>query len=92
MRRYLIQLTHSKHHDACVRALDAIVRYGGHLVTNAEWGCKVGVHSGWAIVEVENLDQAVQMVPPEFREDATIVELSKFTTEEIQAWVDGLDV
>lgn len=90
MPRYLIQLTHGSDHEVCVRALHTVERYGGHLFTHADWGCKAGVHSGWLIVEVDNRNAAIQMVPPEFRDEAQIVELNKFTKTEIEEWVQKL--
>ena len=92
MQRYLIQVTHSDDHKACVLALAATERNGGHFATNIDWGCKAGVHSGWLIVELDNRTRAMQMIPSEFREDEVrIVELNKFTREEILSWVDELD-
>ncbi len=91
MPRYLIQLTHGSDHKVCVRALAAIERYGGHLFTNVDWGCKVGMHSGWLIVELDSRDEAMQMVPPEFREEAQVIELNRFSKEEIASWVAKLD-
>jgi hypothetical protein len=91
MQRYLIEVPHSDDHEACVRALGATQRYGGHFATNVDWGCKGGVHSGWLIVEVKNRHQAMQMVAPEFRDEVRIVELNKFTREEIRSWVAELD-
>jgi hypothetical protein len=90
MPRYLISLTHGADHEVCVRALHSIERYGGHLFTHAEWGCKAGVHSGWLVVELDSRDAAMQMIPPEFRDDAQVVELNKFTHEEIAEWVAKL--
>lgn len=91
MPRYLIHLTHGSDHEVCVRALAAIERYGGHLFTNVDWGCKSGNHSGWLVVELNSRDEAMQMVPPEFRKETQIVELNRFTREEIAAWVAKLD-
>ena len=85
MTRYLIELTHEDEHTACLKALRAIERYGAHLLTEMDWGCKFGTHCGWLIAEVDNRNDAVRLVPPEFREDARIVELNKFTREEIRA-------
>ena len=85
MTRYLIELTHEDEHTACIKALRAIERYGAHLLTEMDWGCKVGTHCGWLIAEVDNRNDAVRLVPPEFREEARIVELNKFTREEIRA-------
>ena len=91
MPRYMIHLTHGSDHQVCVRALEAIRRYGGHLFTNAEWGCKTGVHSGWLTVELDNRDAAMQMVPPEFRQETQVIELNKFTKKEIDSWVSKLN-
>lgn len=87
----MICLTHESDHEMCVRALHAIERYGGHLFTQAEWGCKAGVHCGWITVELDNREAAMQMVPPEFRKDAQVVELNRFTKAEVAAWIDNLD-
>ena len=90
MPRYLIQLTHADEHAACVRALHAVQQYGSHLVTHLDWGCKDGVHSGWAIAECENRGVAMQMVPPEMRQEARVVKIDKFTPDEIVDWLDAL--
>lgn len=91
MQRYLIELTHGSDHEECVRALAATERHGGHFAINVEWGCKAGVHTGWLIVELDNKGQAMQMIPPEFREDeCRIVRLDKFTKQEILGWVAAL--
>jgi hypothetical protein len=44
-----------------------------------EWGCKAGVHSSWFIVDLSKREEAILMDPPEFRQDAVIVELNQFT-------------
>lgn len=91
MPRYMINLPHGSDHEICVRALHAIERYGGHLFTNAEWGCNAGVHCGWAIVELENREAALQMIPPELRQEAQVVELNRFTRDQLAEWVKKLD-
>jgi hypothetical protein len=85
--RYIIQLPHGESSAACIRAIQAIEKYGSHLLTNMDWGCKAGVHCGWTIVEVGNRQAAMQLVPPEARQDAVIVELNRFTKEEMASWV-----
>jgi hypothetical protein len=90
MPRYLIEVKHDEGHAACVRALDAIESYGSHFFTNADWGCKDGVHSCWVIADLENRDEAKLMIHPEFRHDARIVQLNKFTRDEIARLVAGL--
>jgi len=92
MPRYLIELTHEDDHVACVQALDAIQRYGAHIFTNAEWGCKVGVHCGWLIVELDSEREAMQLVPPEFRDSARIVEIERFSREYVMSLKRKYDV
>src|SRR5678815_3275582 len=84
--RYMIQLPHEGNRTACIRAIQAIQRHGSHLITHMDWGCKAGVHTGWAVVEADNLQLATMMVPSECRRDATITELNRFTTEEMASW------
>jgi hypothetical protein len=91
MPRYLIELTHGDEHVACIKALRAIEQSGSHFVTHADWGCKDGIHSGWLIAELGSRDEALQIVPPEYRHEARIVELNRFTREQIASWMDQLE-
>jgi len=88
MPRYLIELPHEDDHTACVKALRTIEKYGAHLLTQ---GCKAGTHCCWLIAEVSSRDEAMQLVPPGFRQEARIVELNKFTREEIASLVTELE-
>jgi hypothetical protein len=80
---YLIEVRHESGGEACVRALHALDQSGSHFVTHADFGCADGAHCGWLTVEVESRKIAEQIVPPEFRSAVRIVELRKFTREEI---------
>jgi hypothetical protein len=82
----MIQLPHEGNRDACVRAIQAIQKHGSHLMTHIDWGCKAGVHIGWAIVEADSVQMVIMMVPAECRKDTTITELNRFTTEEMASW------
>lgn len=87
MPRFIIQLPHADDRTSCIRAIQAIERHGSHLLTHMDWGCKAGVHTGWAIVDVGNRQEAMQLVPPQARHDVVIVELNRFTKEEMASWV-----
>ena len=91
MPRYLIELSHRDEHFACVKALRAIEQSGSHFVTHADWGCKAGTHSGWLIAELDSRDEAMGMVPPEFRQEVRIVELNRFTKEQITSLIAELE-
>ena len=90
MPKFLIEVSHFSDHEGCVRALHALVTYGSHFITHADWGCRVGVHKSWLIVEVDSQDTAKGMVPPNFREDTKVTQLNKFTRQEIEDLVEGL--
>ena len=91
MPRFLIKVTHGADQTTCIKALQAIDRYGSHLLTNAEWGCQDGTHTGWLIGEFESREQALQVVPPDFRKDCTIVEVVRFTREYIASVVASVE-
>jgi hypothetical protein len=81
---YLIEVRHEDGRQGCIKALHALDQSGSHFVTHADFGCEDGIHCGWLTVDVEDRKLAEQIVPPEFRADARIVQLRKFTREEIQ--------
>ena len=83
MEKYLIEVPHEASEYACVNAVRVFLQTGSHFLANADWGCHDGEHKAWLLVEVENKDQARQIVPPAFRSDARIVMLHKFTREEM---------
>ena len=91
MARFLIELTHGSEGNACLKALHAIEQAGSHFVTRAEWGCVDGDHCGWLTVEVDSREEALQIVPPEFRKEARVVELNRFTRENIAAMIAKLE-
>jgi len=57
----------------------------GYL-NNFDWGCKDGVHTGWAIIEAENASQALGVVPAVVRDKARAVKLSKFESDMVEKW------
>ena len=91
MPKFLIEFRHSTEYEGCVRALNAIVVHGSHIISEAEWGCEDGVHSGWLIADLDSREEAMQLVPPEYRNDTTIVQLRTWSRDEIEAMVKELE-
>ncbi len=87
MPRYIIELPHDDEYAACVKFLQAIEMRGSHFATKADWGCKDGRHCGWLIVELDSREEALRLVPLELRHEARVVELNRFTREEIASMV-----
>lgn len=83
MYRFLIEVPHEEETVACARAVEILLSTGSHFLSHAEWGCLDGVHKGWIILEAENKEQAKNMLPPAYRNEALIVKLNKFTLEQI---------
>ncbi len=84
MDRYMIQASHDPDPAACSRMVESFLRAGAHYLTNAEWGCKAGVHTAWILVEAGSEAEARLMVPPAIRNTALLVKLNRFTPEQIR--------
>jgi hypothetical protein len=83
--RYLIEVPHENSKEACNRAIKVFLETGSHFMTNADWGCSDDVHKAWFIVDVESKEEARAIVPPPYRQVATITALQKFGKEDMEA-------
>jgi hypothetical protein len=88
MAKYLVEVPHDKSKQACVEAIYAFLHSGSHFLVNADWGCGDGEHKAWIIVEADDKEQIKRIVPPTYRKNARITELSKFSREKIDAIVE----
>ena len=84
MEKFIIEVPHEPETRTCAYVVQAFLNTGNHFLTNADWGCMDGVHKAWIIVEVESREDARMILPPAFRPQATIVQLNKFTMQEIE--------
>ena len=84
MPRFLIEVPHDADTLECTRAVHYFLSTGSHFLTNAEWGCKSGVHKAWILVDMDNEGEARAIVPPAFRSAAKIVGLTRYTLAEIE--------
>jgi hypothetical protein len=83
MDRFLIEVPHEEDVVACARVVQTFLQTGSHYLTNADWGCKDGDHRAWLIVDATDKEEARMIVPPPHRELAKVVQLNKFTMEEV---------
>lgn len=81
MKKFLVISNHSG--EDCIRALKESLAIG--YLTHFDWGCKDGVHTGWAVLEAESKAQAMMSVPTFLRDQATIVQLYKFRADQVIA-------
>lgn len=82
MDRFLVESPHTIHD--CKLAVKQVQSLG--YLTNFDWGCEAGVHTGWAVIEAENESQALGVVPALVRSKARAVRLSKFLPEVVDKW------
>jgi hypothetical protein len=84
MAKYLITSKHEP--EDCLRALDEELAKGSGVLDKFVYGCKEGDHTGYAIVEVKDLSDALAMVPGFLQGSACIVKVDKFTPAEIKSF------
>ena len=75
MDRYLIETPHSA--QDCKLLIDQVYAMG--YIYHFDWGCKSGVHTGWAIIEAENEAEARLTVPSIVRNKARVVKVERFS-------------
>ena len=78
MPRFLIEVPHENKKEACDQAVRIFNQTGSHFLTNADWGCSDDVHKSWVIIDVDNKNDALMVVPQPYREKATAITLNKF--------------
>jgi hypothetical protein len=83
MPKFIIEVPHEQDLIACAQVIESFLNYGSHFATKADWGCKDGVHKAWITVEADNREDARNILPPAYRAQATIVQLNKFSMEEV---------
>jgi hypothetical protein len=69
---------------ACLLAVKVLLSTGSHYLTNADFGCHDGVHKGWITVEADSKEEARLILPPAYRKQAEIVQLTKFSLKELE--------
>lgn len=84
MEKFLIEVPHAGDKASCMRAIQVFLSSGSHFVTNAEWGCMDGEHKAWLMVEVENKEDALRILPSAYRRDAKITRILKFTRKDME--------
>ena len=88
MARFLIEVPHEDKARECALAVKVLLCSGSHYMTHAEFGCLDGEHKAWIIVEVDSKEEAMFIIPPVYRPQAKIVELNKFSLEEIDQFLE----
>jgi hypothetical protein len=81
MKKFLVISNHTG--PDCIKALKETLAIG--YLNHFDWGCKDGVHTGWAILEAEDKEQAMLSVPTFLRAHAQVVQLTRFQPDKVEA-------
>ena len=84
MPKYLIEVKHDATKAACDEAIKVFLDTGSHFLANADWGCMDDEHKAWFFLEIDNKDMALSIVPPTFRKQARVIELTRFSKEALE--------
>lgn len=84
MARYLIESTHTP--EECLRSLDEILAQGQQELARYDFGCMDNDHTCYAIMEGGSKSAVQERVPTFLRRKTRVVELSKFTPEQIKSF------
>jgi hypothetical protein len=84
MPQFLIETPHTK--QECLKALDETLAKGPDVLDRFEYGCMSGDHRGWATVAAPSAEQARELVPSFLRSKARVIEVGKFTPEQIRSY------
>jgi hypothetical protein len=76
----MIETPHSE--ESCYLLLDEVSAMG--YLHHFDWGCAVGEHRGWAVIEAESEQQALLVVPAIARDTARAIRLIKYSPEMVK--------
>ena len=77
---YVIESKHTG--PGCLAALDEMNKK--NLLDKTYFGCKTGDHRGWTVLQAESSEAALNMLPTSERVNSHVVQVSKFTPEELK--------
>jgi hypothetical protein len=83
MAKFLIEVPHPEDKLGCARSIQVFLKSASHYLTHADYGCEDGEHFAWMFVDAADREEAKRIVPPAFRAQARVVQLSRFSTDEI---------
>jgi hypothetical protein len=74
MDRFLIETSHEE--QICLALIEVLDAQG--YLTHFDWACDSGIHTGWAVIEADTIEEARLTVPPLVRKEARVVKVTKF--------------
>lgn len=82
MQKFMIISAHT--HEECTLVVKQTLAIG--YLTHFWWGCKSGDHTGYAMIEANNADEALLSIPTMIRKKGKAIGLVQFDPEKVKHW------
>jgi len=82
MQKFMIISPHT--HEECTMVVKQTLAIG--YLTHFWWGCKSGDHTGYAMIEANNADEALLSIPTMIRKKGKAIGLVQFDPEKVKTW------
>jgi len=82
MQKFMIISPHT--HEECTMVVKQTLAIG--YLTHFWWGCKSGDHTGYAMIEANNADEALLSIPVMIRKKGKAIGLVQFDTDKVKHW------
>jgi hypothetical protein len=82
MQKFMIISPHT--HDECTMVVKQTLAIG--YLTHFWWGCKSGDHTGYAMIEANNPDEALLSIPTMIRKKGKAIGLVQFDPDKVKHW------
>jgi len=82
MQKFMIISQHT--HEECNTVVKQTLAIG--YLTHFWWGCKSGDHTGYAMIEAKNADEAMLSIPTMIRKKGKAIGLVQFDPEKVKHW------
>lgn len=82
MQKFMIISPHT--HEECTMVVKQTLAIG--YLTHFWWGCKSGDHTGYAMIEAENGEEALLSIPTMIRKKGKAIGLVQFDPEKVKNW------
>ena len=82
MQKFMIISPHT--HEECTVVVKQTLAIG--YLTHFWWGCKSGDHTGYAMIEANNPDEAMLSIPTMIRKKGRAIGLVQFDPDKVKEW------
>jgi len=83
LAKYLVEMPHTK--ETCLQSLDEMAEKGSDLLGSVWFGCDMGDHTGYALLDADDEHEVKDMLPNPMINTARVVEVKRHTPEEVRA-------